>query len=69
MNSNAKMQIHLVREMLDVPETRSSAPIPDPELRELVDHLWGIGEGAQSGDEPEVLYDKFRPGLSARTWN
>ena len=67
MNPNAKMQIHLVREMLDVPEQNPGAAIPDPELRELVNHLWGSSGSGSPSQEPEVLYDKFRPGLSRRT--
>lgn len=67
MNSSAKTQILLVREMLAVPGESSVVPIPDPELRDLVNDLWGLREDAR--EAPEVLYDKFRPGLSARRPN
>jgi hypothetical protein len=68
MANDIKMQMNLVRSMLESPlqTTSMDLTVEQDEARMMLESLWGFSGTAAEWGDCILEYDKFRPGLSAR---
>ncbi len=68
MANDLKMQMHLVRSMLESPlqATSMDLTVEQNEARMMLESLWGFSMAGSEWGEYILEYDKFRPGLSTR---
>jgi hypothetical protein len=68
MASDLKMQMNLVRSMLESPlqATSMDLTVEQNEARMMLESLWGFSSAGSEWGDYILEYDKFRPGLSTR---